>query len=946
MRHPCYGPGPPSSLMQQPSSSSDAPSRLPALVACAAFFASGAAGLAFETLWFHQAGLVFGNSVWASSLVLGGFMAGMAFGNLLAARRRDPARRGLRLYAGLELAIAVSGVGLVYLLPPCSAWIAPWLATMGEGTLAPQALRLLLSFALLLVPSTAMGMTLPLLVAALRAWDGNFGRSLGVLYGANTAGAVAGVLGVEFLLLPALGIRASSWAAAVCNVFAAALMWLLLSRLPQVSDGVAEASAADESTPQAEPGSAAERKGSRAPWLLAGFGSGFLLLALEVVWLRFAMLFLNDTPGAFAVMLAVVLSGIALGGFVAAGWMSGHRNAPDLAPLLAYATGGLGLCGYLVYPYFVGEHYVPDQGPGTVLMLFAPLALPASLASGVLFSLLGAGLSRLGDSDARATGALASANTLGAALGSACAGFVLLPGLGMERSLFGLFAAYIVLGLVLTLASALRTWVRAAAFAAFAAALALFPFGRMQSFYVHNSARHWMTRFDTFVGMREGLNATILHIVHAWNELTLFDQLATNSYSMTTNDYGSRRYMKLYALLPHAVHPRVERALLIGYGMGNTAQALVQQPDLGRLDVVDVSPDMLALSRTMRMRRGVHPLDDARVKVHIEDGRHFLQGTRERYDLITGEPPPPVITGVVNLYTREYFSLLRDRLRDGGMVTYWLPLMNLSAATAKSLIAGFCQAFDDCSLWHGLDRNFMLLGTRNAGAAGPVSAERFTRDFHDPVWTQELVDIGFEEPGQLGALFIGGADYLHELTANSPPITDDQPKRMHQAGTREERDALLWQWRDTNAARARFGESRLIAGLFPQAVRDQSVKMFDTQRLINDLVFPSLGGPTPARQTRVLHQVLHGTQLRFPTLLLLKSEPDVQRALREAKGDRPEWLRHRIAGMLADRDFEAALPLLERLPDDQLAMPDLREYVSFIVDRRRTQRQGAVPPTP
>jgi spermidine synthase len=399
--------------------------------------------------------------------------------------------------------------------------------------------------------------------------------------------------------------------------------------------------------------------------------------------------------------------------------------------------------------------------------------------------------------------------------------------------------------------------------------------------------------------------------------------------------------MKLYVLLPRAIHPGIENALVVGFGIGNTAAAMTQSREIDSIDIADISPDILALSRAMQTRKQ-HPLDDPRVHVHIEDGRQYLQGTSKRFDLITGEPPPPVIAGVVNLYTREYFELIHERLRDGGIATYWLPLMNLTAPSAKSIVRGFCDAFADCSLWHGTDRNFMLMGTRQAKLR--VDDEQFARDFRDPDLKGELDAIGFETPGQLGALFIGDAAYLRELVKDSEPLTDDQPKRLHQAGSREDRDALIWQWRDTNASRQRFTTSELIARLWPAGMRQESLRHFETQRLLNDLMFPSQS-PTPARQTRVLHQVLHGTPLRFPVLLLLKSDPDIQRALASASPEvlgRPEWLRHRLAGALASRDFTGALALIDTMTDEQLAMPDLRQYVRYVVARQGTQANAGV----
>jgi hypothetical protein len=290
------------------------------------------------------------------------------------------------------------------------------------------------------------------------------------------------------------------------------------------------------------------------------------------------------------------------------------------------------------------------------------------------------------------------------------------------------------------------------------------------------------------------------------------------------------------------------------------------------------------------------------------------------------------------LYTREFFQLVRERLADDGMASYWLPLMNLSAPSTLAIIGGFCEAFADCSLWHGSARNFMLLGTRSGAARQPVSAEHFARQWHDVRVAPELSAVGFELPGQLGATFIGDADYLRRLTAGHGPLTDDRPKRVSIAGPIDDRDALIWRFRDTAKARERFTHSALIARLFPREIIDASTHQFENQRLLNDLLFPE---KTPVRQTRVLHQVLNGTQLRLPVLLLLDSDPDVQRVLASLSSDelsRKEWQMHRVAGLLAARDFIGALRLLGDVPRQALPYEDLTEYVSFVVQRAQAGR--------
>jgi spermidine synthase len=870
---------------------------------CGAFLVSGAAALIFENLWFHQAQLVFGSSVWASSLVLSGFMAGMALGSAIAARWGERMRSPVRAFVLLELVVGVSGGFLVVGLPGLTPLLAAASVQLESMPLALNLLRFVAAFALMLVPSTAMGMTLPLLARGMRAWDANFGRVLGLLYGWNTLGALLGVLSCELFLVERLGVRQSALAAVGCNLAAAVLGWL-----------AASSGAAGEGTPLV----AATRYPWRgARWLIAGFGSGFAMLALEVVWLRALTLFLNDTPLAFALVLGGVLAGIALGSLAAAFWSGSAERASSNAGFVAIAAALAGVISYRSYAHLLEQYFRPDQGVGTILALAWPMVVPTAIASGALFALLGSGLQHALRGDAVAVGRLAFLNMLGGGLGSLLAGFVLLPVLGMERSLFVLFALFAAIGVMLLVREPLPTITRVAAAAVAVISLALFPWGEMRSKYLAASAARFMRPDDRMVSVRESVTGTLVHVEHRLNGLSVFDHLSTNAYAMTANDFAARRYMNLFAYLPQALHPKLERALLVGYGIGNTAAAIAADPKLKQLDIADISRE-------------------PRVRVHLEDGRQLLAGPGPGYDLITGEPPPPVIAGVVNLYTREYFLRVRSRLNEGGMATHWLPLMNISASAAKSIIRGFCDAFPDCSLWHGSVRNFMLFGTRNATQT--ASYEHIIGPWNNAETRSERVRVGIEQPEQLGPLFIGDAPYLKALTRDTHALVDDLPRLIQAPGSREERDAMIWEWRDTQKARERFLASPLIQKLFPTQLRERSARQFENQRLLNDLLFPE---QTPARQTQVLHQVLHGTRLRLPVLLMLNSDPDVQARLAlqpEVVQAKPEWQQHRLAALLAERDYVGALAVLRNMPKERVPLPELQEYVEFVVER------GGTPP--
>ena len=867
-------------------------------VLCALFFLSGVAALLFETLWFRQAGLAFGNSVWASSLVLSSFMAGMALGNFLAARLGGRMRSPLRVYAVLELVIALAGLALVFRLQALTPLLVPLLSPLADWPWLQNPVRLGLGFVLLLLPATAMGATLPVIVAGLRARDASFGGALGLLYGWNTLGAVVGATLGEVWLLERVGLYGSAFVAAGCNV-AAAL------------GALAVGGRAEGATAAADPAPDDSATGGSGRLLAAAALAGLLLLALEVVWFRFLQLFVHAGAAAFAWMLAVVLAGIGGGGLVGGAWLRRRPEAWRRAPLLALSAGAL------VVLLYAGFHrsaaLVTGGSPAaatTVAWLAAAVALPVALLSGVLFPLLGAALARRITPETRATGILTLANTVGSALGSLLAGFVLLPVLGMERSLFLLAAGYAAVAWLARAPDARGGWRSAWAPAAFLAVLLLFPFGRMEQRYLRAPVERFHGGHPHRVlAVREGRSETAVVVERTLGGAPLHRYLLTDSYAMSATTVFARRYMKLYVWWPVALRPEPESALLISYGVGSTARALVATDSLRRIDVVDVSREILGLADVVQ--GDANPLRDPRVHVHVEDGRYFLAATPERYDLITGEPPPPKAAGVVTLYTKEYFALLRERLNPGGVVTYWLPVHNLLESDAKAIVRAFCDVFGDCALWAGHDLDWMLTGSR--GGLAPVSEEAFVRQWRDPEVAEELRATGFERPAQLGATFLGDARWLAERTEGTPPLEDAWPKRLS-SRLQPRAHEVFAPWMDEAAARARFRASA-FAALWPAELLEPTLAAFDRQAEIN-AIGRGRGRGWPER-LRAVDRLL--AEPAFPELAswTLGVTADRLAAADAARGaglDPAPFAHARATRMLVEGDFAAAARAFARTP--------------------------------
>jgi hypothetical protein len=347
--------------------------------------------------------------------------------------------------------------------------------------------------------------------------------------------------------------------------------------------------------------------------------------------------------------------------------------------------------------------------------------------------------------------------------------------------------------------------------------------------------------------------------------------------------------------------------LLINYGLGSTAKALTETRALTAIHVVDISRDILQMTDVV-FPSGQSPLLDPRVQVHVEDGRFFLQTSGESFDLITGEPPPPKAAGIVSLYSREYFQLLHDRLNDGGVATYWLPVEELDQDDARAVVGAFCAAFVDCSLWTGAGPHWMMVGTRELRA--PATEGEFGAAWRDPVLGPELRRLGLETPEQLGATFLADAEQLAPWIAGILALDDAHPHRLSPGRPHPARQTFIETWMEEGPAAQRFQRSKFIATVWPPTLRARSGEAFAFQRAVNDVTF------LPSRWSglEALREVLVGTPLTTLPLLMAGSEPRLQDiALAQVRSGTPlepgrdPVLEEQLAiSALARRDYDLA----------------------------------------
>lgn len=834
------------------------------LVASVAICLSGAAGLTFQLVWVHRASLVFGVTLWAAAAVMSSFMAGLGVGSAAVAWFGTRVQRPLWLYAKLELVIAVSGILVTLALPVLSAHLPRAIGSVVPSEAGAFVVVAAITFAVLLVPATAMGATLPLIVNALRSSHVRFGDLFGRLYGWNTVGAVLGVLGTEIVMVAWLGILGSALVAAALNAGAAALAL----HLHFTSRALSRRELSRPARPMSPYG-----------WrvISAAFLAGGSLLALEIVWVRFLSMFVIATTLTVSIMLCVVLAGIAGGGFTASIWVRRSAGAVAWLPGSLVTAGATFLVSYSVFQWVTHGSLVSE--PWRVLWFGMALTFPTAFLSGLTYTLAGEALIAEVSSETRAAGWLALASTAGAAAGPLVASLALLPQ-GMEQAFLAISGAYaLAAALVLRhprIGGGSNMW-RGAALGATAllGAAVLFPFGLMERVYFVRSAQPYTGDGSTIVAVREGAAETVLLLEKSAAGRTVYHRLLTNGFSMTGTAVPGTRYMRYFAYLPMLLHgDQLRRVLVVCYGLGVTAAAAADIESAETIDVVETSRDIVAMSDVVYQHQK-HPLEDPRVRLHFQDGRQFLQATEAQFDLITGEPPPPLAPGAVNLYTEEYFRLVRDRLSEGGIATYWLPVARGEGANLAAVAKAFCNAFEDCSLWNATPADLMLVGTRNANERIPE--HRLRAPWTTAPLRERFVQAGFERPEQIGATFIADAQMLRLLLADVEPLTDNYPRRLRlpfgklpisdpRALFDHGGDAYLSGVLDTEQARHAFSSSVYIGRLWPTSVQRETLAYFDAQRVINRLF---VKGANPLGHIEDLHYVLTRTDLERLALWLL-----------------------------------------------------------------------------
>ncbi len=755
------------------------------------FILSGGTGLIYEVLWARMLGLVFGATTLAVSTVLAAFMGGLALGSALAGKFAERIKKPLSTYGWIEICIAAYAL----LVPFLFRWVDNLYAFIWQqfhpGFFAFSLWRFLLSCLMLLVPTTLMGATLPVLSAALVNRFRGSSTSVTRLYACNLVGAILGTLAAGFVLLPSLGVHTTIVVAAAINVIVGVTAVLAQRQATLNAQPRVEATANEVATTSAE-------IDSHRFWYLAAFASGFVTISTQVSWTRILTMIIGSSTYAFSIVVALFLIGLAGGA-----WFIGRKDRSVRLRMTILRVEIITAAGLFLSLFVVNliPALLVNLGLRLQISSWAGL-LALQVVSASLLILIPALLMGmvmpvvLGWASAKHSTAVAlvgrsyAINTIGAIAGAFITGFILIPKTSTKFTL--LFAAaicLIVVGLAYQPPETARDPALKRSFA-----VGVIPVLVILLFVLAppmNLADLSIGAYDSLVRVlaqtREGVKAEAEQSpgpnVH---ELLMYQEGPTSTVSVRrdqttismaingrTNASDSVYDMPtqvMVAQVPLLVAPKIKKGLIIGFATGVSLGAMLQSP-IESVTCVELEPATVRGSRYFDHVNN-QPLSDPRAKLIIDDARTYLRVTPDRYDIIVSEPSHPWVPGVANLFTQEFFEMGRQRLNENGVFVQWLQIYQLSTDSLRSVLATYLKVFPHVLLFRvgGLNKGKDLI---LVGSNEQLNLTQLPERLKDPRIVAELARVNLRTEADVRSWFICDESKLEPAVAGATINTDD-----------------------------------------------------------------------------------------------------------------------------------------------------------------------------
>ena len=747
------------------------------------FIFSGASGLIYQVIWMRQLTLIFGSTVFATSTVLTAFMAGLALGSYYFGRKIDESTQSpLRLYALLEAGIGAFCLVWPLILTALGAIYVLIHRNVTSEFYTLSLIRFMLTFGVILIPSTMMGGTLPVLTRFFVKRLEQLGTNIGILYALNTFGAVVGTVAAGFFLIEALGIRWTLGIGIAINFGVAAVALVLTQKVSGTEEvnNQQENLVADTEILQS---TNAENRKSKAEshLVLWAIGvSGFCALAYEVLWTRIMVFFLGSTTYAFATMLAAFLFGIALGSIVFSRWVDRIKQPIAVFGIVQF---GIGLFALILMPAFEELYGMSRAFQSTFggsrfwafFSCFLVMCLPTFLmgASFPLVTKIYTGNARqLG----RSIGNVYAVNTVGSILGAFCAGFILIPLLGIRPSIVLTVVLNTGIGCLLVLRGGRLTETTKSLLQGIGIGMPVLNVGLAvillltvnQPLFLKSAIFKTQRPGDTLVDYNEEVDATVTTLKDDEGVYRLY--VDTNQAADASRwDSPSHRVI---AHLPLLLHPRPKRALVVGFGMGLTSHSITQHGV--RVNAVELSSGVISAAQKHFTHVNGNVFENPLFNYRLNDGRNHILMTKTKYDMIsTGIIHPLVSAGSSNIYTADFYRLCRRILSEDGIMCQWVPLHRLPEAHYKMIVRTFIEVFPHTTLWYKYTPDFVIL----IGTPEPlrIDYKNFMARAQIASIREGLATDDLDGPSLLDS-FMMGPEAVRKYAGLGPVHTDNRPR--------------------------------------------------------------------------------------------------------------------------------------------------------------------------
>jgi len=759
-----------------------APSRTHRSLLYLVLFLSGVSALIYQVVWIKKFGLVFGVHVFSMSTVLSAFMAGLALGSLIFGRIVDRKKNPLTVFLLLELGIGLFAV----LFPVLFRGLTTLYGVIAENTYmsqyATQLVRFLLAFLFLLIPTTLMGGTLPVIIKFFVRRLRELGSQISYLYALNNLGAVIGTFVAGFIIIKVFGIMTTLYIAASLNL-ANALITFLISRrtdfsLPRIENSQG---------PVKKTGPGKDPEIIPVPnfmvklvlWVFAI--EGFTTLAYEVIWTRILVGFSFDkTTYFYSTIIIGFIFGLSLGSMLISRRIDRIKNLISLLGFLEILIGLFSVALLILFsrlaPLLIRQRDIFGTWMGNsgkeYFIFFLILTIPTTLmgmAYPIVSKIYTDNIRRVG----KRIGVIGFMDTVGSIVGSFVAGFLMIPFLGVVKSFILTAGINLVIGLLVLVFHPYLKSVRKAAFSGAVVVLAilfyfLVPNKNYFSWWdqLRFKENWWGHHYERLLYYNEGEAGTVIVRQYADSESRSLMINGHHTAYTTLKDLSVNRQL---GYMPYMLHPDPQNAMVVGFGMGATACSLIQ-PEIEQVTVAEICPGVIQAAPLFGpWNRDV--IEHPKLTVFDEDGRSLLFMTDEKYDIITSNAIHPRLSN--NIYTRDFYQICRDRLTDDGIMCQWIPQNWIGEQEYRSLLKAFIQVFPHSTLWYVNEYSTHIIGSRKpVEITYQMIAEKFEEN---EVLRADLAEVGLGDPEHFLAQFIFDEQSLHAYCERAPVNTDNHP---------------------------------------------------------------------------------------------------------------------------------------------------------------------------